>query len=284
LRPGGAAVKTAGVRNFFIFVVLFLFAGAPGLRAELTPLPRAHAHNDYEHARPLFDALDCGFGSIEADVHLVNGALLVSHDAKDVKAGRTLEALYLEPLRERVRKNGGRVYRGGPTILLLVDVKTEAEATYAALDVVLKTYAEMLTRFADGAVKPGAITVIVSGNRARATMAAQAVRHAALDGRIEDLTGPAAVAAGPALIPLVSDNWSKVFGGKWSGPLSPAAAAKLKTLVESAHARGQLIRFWNTPDTSEAWGALREAGVDLINTDRLTELRDFLRGEAKARP
>ena len=98
---------------------------------------RAHAHNDYEHARPLFDALDCGFGSIEADVHLVNGMLLVSHDAKDVNPARTLEALYLAPLRERVRANGGRVYRGGPTIVLLVDVKTEAETTYAALDAVL---------------------------------------------------------------------------------------------------------------------------------------------------
>jgi glycerophosphoryl diester phosphodiesterase len=270
----------------FGFLLVMIGLGLSGVagRAEPVPLVRAHAHNDYEHARPLFDALDCGFGSIEADVHLVNGALLVAHDAKDVKPGRTLEALYLAPLRERVRANGGRVYRGGPTIILLVDVKTEAEATYAALDVVLKTYAEMLTRFADGAVQPAAVTVIVSGNRARATMAAQTFRYAALDGRIEDLTGAGAGAAGPALIPLVSDNWSKVFGGRWSGPLSPAVAAKLKSLVESAHARGQLIRFWNTPDTSDVWGALREAGVDLINTDRLTELRDFLRAEAKARP
>ena len=271
------------LRRFFLVMVGLLLGVGAG-RAEPVPLIRAHAHNDYEHARPLFDALDCGFGSIEADVHLVNGTLLVSHDAKDVKAGRTLEALYLAPLRERVRANGGRVYRGGPTIVLLVDVKTEAETTYAALDALLKTYAEMLTRFVDGAVKPGAITVIVSGNRARATMAAQGVRYAALDGRIEDLAVPSGKSSGPELIPLVSDNWAKVFGGKWTGPLSPAMAAKLKTLVESAHARGQIIRFWNTPDTPEVWGALSKAGVDLINTDRLTELRDFLLAEIKARP
>ena len=270
-------------RRFFLMLVSLLLGMAAGL-AEPVPLSRAHAHNDYEHARPLLDALDCGFGSIEADVHLVNGTLLVSHDAKDVKAGRTLEALYLAPLRERVRANGGRVYRGGPTIILLVDVKTEAEATYAALDAVLKTYAEMLTHFVDGAMKPGAITVIVSGNRARATMAAQAVRYAALDGRIEDLTGPGSGNAGPALVPLVSDNWEKVFGWKWTGPMPAEVTAKMKTLVAQAHARGQLIRFWKTPDTVEAWRVLNEAGVDLINTDRLTELRDFLRAEAKARP
>src|SRR4051794_35634110 len=72
-----------------------------------TPLKNAHAHNDYEHPRPLFDALDQGFTSVEADIFLVNGQLLVGHTAVDLKPGRTLEALYLDPLRARVRANGG---------------------------------------------------------------------------------------------------------------------------------------------------------------------------------
>lgn len=262
---------------FLFSFALLVPAGA------VEPLIRAHAHNDYEHPRPLLDALDCGFGSIEADVHLVDGVLLVGHDAMDLKPSRTLETLYLAPLRERVRANGGRVYAGGPTIILLVDVKTEAAATYAALDGVLQRYAAMLTRFADGKVEPGAITVIVSGNRARAAMAAQTVRYAAMDGRIEDLAAPTGKPADPQLVPLVSDNWAKVFGGKWAEPMPPEVAAKLKVLVDAAHARGQRIRFWNTPDTPAAWSALRGAGVDLINTDRLTELRDFLSVEARAR-
>src|SRR5204862_3959746 len=64
------------------------------------PLIRAHAHNDYEHSRPLLDALDRGFCSIEADVWLVDGRLLVAHDRNAVKAERTLQTLYLDPLRE----------------------------------------------------------------------------------------------------------------------------------------------------------------------------------------
>src|SRR6266550_2676687 len=67
-----------------------------------TPLAHAHAHNDYEHARPLMDALDRGFCSVEADVWLVNGQLLVAHDLKDARPDRTLQALYLDPLRARV--------------------------------------------------------------------------------------------------------------------------------------------------------------------------------------
>ena len=47
---------------------------------EVVPLTKAHAHNDYEHNRPLYDALDHGFTSVESDVWLVDGELLVAHD------------------------------------------------------------------------------------------------------------------------------------------------------------------------------------------------------------
>src|SRR5438093_5049824 len=68
-----------------------------------TPLPllHAHAHNDYEHARPLLDALEHGVCSVEADIYLVDGQLLVAHDRQKVSPTRTLQALYLDPLTER---------------------------------------------------------------------------------------------------------------------------------------------------------------------------------------
>ena len=93
------------------------------------PLPRAHAHNDYEHDRPLFDALDHGFTSVEADIHLVDGELFVAHDSDEIKPDRTLRSLYLEPLNGRISQNGGRVYPNGPQFTLFIDIKTEAVAT-----------------------------------------------------------------------------------------------------------------------------------------------------------
>src|SRR5262249_25438078 len=103
----------------------------------VVPLPQAHAHNDYAHKRPLLDALEQGFCSVEADIFLEKGRLLVGHDRKDLRPERTLEKLYLDPLRERARANRGRVYPGGPTVYLLIDVKTGAKRTYAALAKVL---------------------------------------------------------------------------------------------------------------------------------------------------
>src|SRR5437660_12843662 len=94
----------------------------------VTPVTRAHAHNDYEHPRPLFDALDQGFCSVEADIYLVDGQLLVAHNRPDVKPERTLEKLYLDPLRARAKTTHGQIYPGGPPFWLLIDVKTEAKS------------------------------------------------------------------------------------------------------------------------------------------------------------
>ena len=195
-----------------------------------------------------------------------------------MKPERTLEALYLDPLRERVRRNGGRVYRGGPTITLLVDVKTEAASTYAALDATLKNYADMLTAFREGSAQPGAITVIVSGNRAPAVMSAQPLRYAAMDGRVDDLNGHTT----SAFIPWISDNWTKVFTWRWSGPMPDADRDKLRQLVAQTHAQGRKLRLWNTPDRAEAWKLLYDAGVDLINTDDLAGLQAFLLAQPAA--
>jgi hypothetical protein len=242
---------------------------APG---PVVPLVNAHAHNDYAHERPLLDALDHGFCSVEADVHLVDGRLLVAHDRRNVRPDRTLEALYFDPLRERVQINGGRVYRNGPEVTLLIDFKSEAEATYTALRQVLNDYAEMLTVFRPDGIEHRAVAVIISGNRPRETMAAEARRYCAMDGRLGDLESDAPV----HLIPLISESWHRVFAWRGFGPMSESDRQKLEALVERIHKRGCRVRFWAAPDRLAAWRELRVAGVDLINTDNLTGLQQFL--------
>ena len=258
-------------------VLLFLVLGSAGLTAEPKPLPQAHAHNDYEHARPLFDALDQGFCNVEADIYLVDGKLLVAHNRADVKPGRTLAALYLDPLRDQVRRNGGRLFRHGPPAILLVDIKSEAGPTYAALHQELLRYADMLTVFRGGTREPGAITVIISGNRPTQDVATQPIRYAAVDGRADDLKSNPP----PTLVPLISENWNNVFRWRWSGEMPAADREKLQHWVGQAHAQGRQVRFWNTPDRPDAWKLLREAGVDLIGTDHLAELAVFLNAAAR---
>lgn len=249
------------------------------------PLWRAHAHNDYEHPRPLLDALDHRFGSVEADIYLVDGQLLVAHDPVDLDPSRTLRSLYLDPLAARVRANRGSVYRGHHEPLqLLVDIKTEGAAAYLELDRQLRRYGYLFTTCAHGRVLPGAVTVVVSGDRAaRPPMEAQRVRRAFYDGRLTDLgtTAPA------SFVPLISDNWTLSFSWQGVGAFPEAERRKLRAIVGTAHTRGQRVRFWATPDLpgparDALWGELVAADVDHLNTDDLAGLEAFLDAHRRA--
>ncbi|MGW1345174.1 glycerophosphodiester phosphodiesterase family protein [Kribbella sp. NPDC002412] len=247
---------------------------APAVRA----LPSAHAHNDYEHRRPLQDALDRGFNSVEADVWLVDGELRVAHDLEDAVPGRNLESLYLKPLADRVRENHGQVYKHGRDFQLLIDIKSDGPSTYAAIDQELKKYRGISTVFINGRVVRGAVTAVISGNRPLDVLKAQKVRYAGYDGRLADLQSgmPA------SLMPLVSDNWTNHFTWTGIGPMPTAEKTKLHDIVVQAHHAGYRVRFWATPDIRGAarealWSELEAAGVDHINTDDLHGLEAFLR-------
>lgn len=238
----------------------------------VVPLERAHSHNDYEHDRPLLDALDNGFCSVEADVFLIEDQLLVAHSILEVRTSRTLRKLYLDPLAERVKANGGRVYRDGPEFTLMIDLKSKAEPTYRALAKELGDYEGMLTSVRDGKVERRAVRIVLSGNRPRELVAAEKHRLVGIDGRMSDLDSDA-----PAhLMPWLSDSWSNHFEWNGRGEMPVEQRAKLADIVRRAHAHGRKVRFWAAPDRREAWQALADAGVDLINTDDLAGLSKYL--------
>ncbi|MBI1319683.1 MAG: hypothetical protein GC168_12155 [Candidatus Hydrogenedens sp.] len=239
---------------------------------EVIPLPRAHSHNDYNRDRPLLDALDHGMCSVEADIFLVDGALLVGHNAEDLTPERSLEKLYLDPLQERVQANSGKVFPGGPCITLLIDIKDDGRKTYARLREVLTHYKDMLTEFTDDATTERAVTVILSGARPEEMVAAESTRLVALDGRLDDLDNH----PNPHLYPLVSESWLSVFKWMGAGEMPAEERAKLDELVAKAHANGQRIRFWALPFGLAAWDTAYEAGVDYINVDFPERVQKFM--------
>lgn len=250
---------------------LLLLTFAPALHAAVVPLERAHSHNDYEHGRPLLDALERGFCSVEADVHIVDGKLLVGHTRGDTSPERTLEALYLDPLLAQVRQNGGRVYPGGPGFTLLVEAKGDKDETYFALRALLPRYREMLTVYRKDSFKAGAVSVIITGHKNNDLLAAEPVRYAAIDGDAGDDDSGDPV----SLIPLVSVNW-KTFSSWRGGRLSDMDRARLERIIRRVHQRGRRIRFYAAPDTEESYSLLYKAGADLLNTDDLDGLQRFL--------
>lgn len=256
-----------------LYLLIYLTAPLAAAQPSI-PLP-AHSHNDYERPRPLFSALQLRFASVEADVYLVDGELRVGHDPQDLMPGRTLGNLYLEPLRLIVMRGVGQVYPETTTpLVLLIDIKTEAESTYLALERALAPYERFLTRFTPDETEPGAVTVVVSGNRPpRETMVNQAERFMGYDGRLTDLTSGN---IDSNLMPLISNNWDDVFSWRGGDAMPESEREQLFSLVELARENNVMLRFWNTPDIPPVWEVLNEAGIDLINADRIEALSEFL--------
>jgi Glycerophosphoryl diester phosphodiesterase family len=258
-----------------LIVAAFLAASQFVANGQTNLVTQAHAHNDYEHPRPLFGALDCGFCSVEADIFLTNGQLLVAHKLEETKPDRTLQSLYLDPLRTRVKENGGSVYTNGPEFTLLIDLKQNWKTLYPALRDVLTNYADMLVVFKDGVKQSNAIIVIITGNRDEIMFAGESVRYAAFDGQLSDLdSNPPA-----SLVPWISGNWKDSFHWNGRGAMPDAELQKLQQIVRRAHEQGRRVRFWNSPDNSNFWQAMHVAGVDLINTDNLPGVAKFFGGK-----
>ena len=172
------------------------------------------------------------------------------------------------------------MFREGPPLTLLVDLKSDATNTYLALRPLLQRYETMLTTFHPGRTVTNAVTVILSGNRPRGLMEAEISRLAGYDGRLEDLQSDAS----PHFIPLVSDNWTRHFAWRahaGAGDFPAIERRKLRDIVRLAHQQGRRIRWWGTSDNAAVWKEMRDAGVDLINTDDLPGLQRFLLSAGK---
>lgn len=268
-------------------VVVTLLAGAPAAGAATTtapdvqlgaPLAQAHAHNDYEHERPLLDALEQGFTSVEADVWLVDGELLVAQDSWELDDAPTLEEAYLEPLSELVSANGKELYPGYEgDFQLLIDIKSEGPETRAAIEDKLAEHRKFLARYHQGQIKDRAVEAVISGNRPLEDMQQASTRYSFYDGRFTDLGS----GTSSEFMPLVSENWTKLFTWQGVGEMPATERERLHEYVDQAHAAGYRVRFWATndlegPARENLWAELQATGVDHINTDDLPGLKEFL--------
>ena len=257
-----------------IFCVVVLSIGivvAEDASSPVRALKRAHAHNDYEHSRPLFDALDQGFCSVEADIFLVNDTLLVAHYANQAKPERTLESLYMEPLRERAKKFEGKILPGANTFYLWIDLKTDATSTYPVLRKLLEKYADILTRYENNKIIPGAVTVILTGSASVNLIRNEPVRYAGVDGGRTSLNSDES----SDMIPAIGLSWRSEFP-RFTGSLTPDEREKLTEQIRKVHEKGRKVRYWGTPDNEAFWSIMYDAEADFINTNRLQPLRHFL--------
>ena len=252
-------------RILFLFG-FFVLAASCAAQPQKYTVANAHSHNDYEQKTPFWLAYDQGFGSIEADVFLVDGNLPVAHNAADIKPENNLKRMYLDPLLQCITKNNGNVYPDKKKKLtLLIDCKTEGPGTVKAIIEQVKQYPQIL--------KNKGIKIVITGNQPNKEALFTYPAFIWFDG---DLTYQY-TKKNLARVALFSANFRDYAQWNGAGVPDAASATALKQQINYAHGLGKPIRFWGAPDTVAAWKAFEKMGVDFINTDQISELAAFLK-------
>ncbi|HET7119517.1 MAG TPA: phosphatidylinositol-specific phospholipase C/glycerophosphodiester phosphodiesterase family protein [Hanamia sp.] len=224
----------------------------------------AHAHNDYMHPVPFYTAWNAGFGSIEADVFPVNGELLVAHDSSALQSQRTLERLYIDPLLKELGKNGNR------KVNLLIDIKENYKASLQLLIKELKPLKKYLFTDKD---KTKPVTILISGERPSPGEYKNYPGYIFFDDDLKLFHTPQEWKR----VGLVSLSFERYSSWNGEDAISEKDKNLLIHVIDSVHQAGKPIRFWAAPDNENSWNLQMKLGVDLIGTDKIPELSEFLK-------
>jgi alkaline phosphatase len=244
---------------------LFLFPAYSLVAQQYTPAS-VFAHNDYAKPNPFYNAYDKRVGYIEADIFLDGNSLYVAHVKSEIRNERTLEALYLTPLQKMILKNKGWAYPDSTMKLtLMIDLKTAGMSTIKKLAEQLKSYPELLTC--------PSLEIVISGNVPLPSLWDSIPSFIYMDGRPENFYTPEQLKR----VSLISTNFNAHV--KWRGrdTLPEKDGVVIRALVNEVHRKGKKIRFWATPDVENGWQALMNLNVDVIGTDTVDQLIEFLK-------
>lgn len=232
-----------------------------------------HSHNDYKQDVPFFKAYYAGMESIEADVFLKDGQLYVAHEEREIQDGRTLEVLYLKPLYERFKANGGQVFAdSSKSLQLVIDIKEDHQHVIPALIKILQPYMGMV---ADNAYGEG-VRIVLSGDMPAPNHYVNYPDFISFDGRPNVPYQPDELGR----IAMISNDMGAYTHWNGKGRLKEEERQKMHAVVEAAQKLGKPFRFWATPDSKNTWIELEKLGVTWINTDHPEELRNWLDHQA----
>jgi hypothetical protein len=255
------------MKNLVLIFLLLSTAGAVA-QTNVYTAANAHAHNDYQHEPPLISAYNSKFGSVEVDVFLNEDDLLVAHTEKDIPYNKKLEELYLKPLLAYIKANNGYVYEDTTqTLVLMIDVKSEAKPTLRKLVELFSKYPEI--------TQCKTLTILVSGNKPSPSTYVNYPSFIWFDGLLSSSAKykPEELSR----IAILSDNFINYTTWKGNGEPTEKSWDALKKAVAKGHELGKKVRFWNTPDFIEGWQKVVELDVDYIDTYSIRSLAEFLK-------
>lgn len=257
----------------FLVLHYLLASTASFAQSDCDMVEAGHSHNDYLRERPLFDALNRGFLSVEADIFFANGNFTVAHTVFGRRKKRNLRKMYLEPLKARVDSCDARVFCECPQVFeLMLDLKGRWDADRLhGLNALLAQFEGMLERVENNRVLSGSVRIVLSGAARIQWADTLNVRRYFFDGGM----GSLASAADSSILARNSAKYSAFFSWTGEGEMPENERSILKNLVGKAIENNRKLRFWKMPENENIWQEFLDAGVQWMNVDDLERFNRF---------
>lgn len=223
------------------------------------------AHNDYLQNTPFHTAYQHEVGYIEVDIFLQKGKLLVAHTSQEIDNSRTLEMLYLKPLEQAIQNNKGYAYLDkNKSLALMIDLKTDGALTLTSLNKLLTKYPTLTSC--------KTLRFIISGNMPNPITWSQYPAFIFFDGRPDIEYTPEQLNR----VAFISDNFNRYSLWNGKGKMTKQDLNKVMNIINTVHNQGKKIRFWSAPDFKNAWMTFMQLKVDILNTDQVESLAQYL--------
>jgi len=239
------------------------------------PLLPAYSHNDYRNPHPLLDALAGGYRGAEADLFRVDTVLAIGHARRELRPLLTFARIYLEPLRERLRRCG-HVLPDSSVFLLTVELKEQDPRAFGLLLGQLRAYDDLFHARAPGAKPPVAVVLVGWWPAPGATaphwppyLGAQVIVGAG--GTVRGDTAALPIA-------LITIDYGKAIDWSGRGPIPASRQAVVATARRLAVRYGVPLRVHHAPVDLRVYQWLLSEGVTLIGTTDLARTGELLRG------
>lgn len=215
---------------------------------------KVHVHNDYYQSVPFWTAVSSNADAIEVDVILKDNTLFVAHSVSEIEKEKTLESLYLQPLKIAIKS---KYVATKKPLQLLIDIKTEAYTTLQKVIQELNVYPTI--------VNNKNIKIVISGARPKVEDYIKYPQYIYFDFQNRKLPTSKQILSKIAMASYNFKDFS-VWNGK--GKIVKKEYLEIKKQINRVHKKKKPIRFWATPDSKSSWKALSDLGVDFINTDQ----------------
>lgn len=250
-----------------LFIMATLLGSSSLVKAQF-PV-KIHSHNDYKQTVPFYEAYSQKVYSIEADMFYINKTFYVSHTKEEINPQDTFERLYLRPLVNLYKRNGGKAWANTDApIQLMLEIKSDNTNEFMqALVQQLQKYPEVF----DPAKNPNAVHIVITGHVPTPSEFSKYPAYIGFDGDLSLDYTPEQLKQ----VPLFSTDFQSYSHWNGKGQMVKKDQENVAAAIRKAHDKGKPIRFWGAPDGITAWNTFYHMGADYVNTDKVEACTTF---------